>query len=52
MDSIKNRRKNSAMKREYRDNPEPQKGYNQRKYCKENSESKKISGKEKPKQKK
>ena len=52
LDSIKNRRKNSAVKREYHDNPEPQKKYSKRKYNKENSESKKISGKEKPREKK
>ena len=45
MDSVKNRRKNSAMKRKYHDNPEPQEEYNKRKYNKENSESTKISGK-------
>ena len=46
--SIKIRRKNSAMKRKYHDNPEPQKEYKKRKY-KENNELKKEKKQEKKK---
>ena len=45
MDSVKNRRKNSAMKRKYHDNPEPQEEYNKRKYNKKTLNQQKYQGK-------